>query len=153
MQCIKIMGTDMWSSSRDRSEAGTMSNMQSCGPCNASARQSALRLWMPHPCRGHGMLCCAVEGIRGHPRPHCTRAEAVWRPTGEVSFHSGWTFHRADGNSTDQPRKVMTVIYMDKDMRVIEPQHANHRADLNWCDSSSLVDGCTAAAVCACVAQ
>ena len=33
---------------------------------------------------------------------------------GEVSFHSGWTFHRAEGNSTQHPRKVMTVIYMDK---------------------------------------
>ncbi|KAK9810683.1 hypothetical protein WJX73_010597 [Symbiochloris irregularis] len=48
---------------------------------------------------------------------------------GEVSFHSGWTFHRADGNSTDQPRKVMTAIYMDEDIRMIEPQHSNHRAD------------------------
>ena len=48
---------------------------------------------------------------------------------GEASFHSGWTFHRADGNSTEQPRKVMTAIYMDKDIRMIEPQHANHRAD------------------------
>lgn len=54
---------------------------------------------------------------------------------GEVSFHSGWTFHRADGNSTDQPRRVMTAIYMDKDIRMIEPQHANHRADHERCVS------------------
>ena len=33
---------------------------------------------------------------------------------GEVSFHSGWVFHRAGANATDQMRKVMTVIYMDK---------------------------------------
>jgi ectoine hydroxylase-related dioxygenase (phytanoyl-CoA dioxygenase family) len=33
---------------------------------------------------------------------------------GEVSFHSGWTFHRAGRNLTDLPREVMTVIYMDE---------------------------------------
>jgi ectoine hydroxylase-related dioxygenase (phytanoyl-CoA dioxygenase family) len=34
---------------------------------------------------------------------------------GEVSFHSGWVFHRAGANLSDQMRKVMTVIYMDVD--------------------------------------
>jgi len=33
---------------------------------------------------------------------------------GEVSFHSGWTFHRAGRNLTGRPREVMTVIYMDE---------------------------------------
>jgi len=40
---------------------------------------------------------------------------------GEVSFHYGWTFHRAGRNVSDQARGVMTVIYMDEDMRLIEP--------------------------------
>jgi len=40
---------------------------------------------------------------------------------GEVSFHSGWTFHRAGANRTDEPRSVMTIIYMDRDMRLKEP--------------------------------
>ncbi len=40
---------------------------------------------------------------------------------GEVSFHSGWTFHRAGPNRTDRPRSVMTIIYMDRDMRLAEP--------------------------------
>jgi ectoine hydroxylase-related dioxygenase (phytanoyl-CoA dioxygenase family) len=40
---------------------------------------------------------------------------------GEVSFHSGWTFHRAGPNRTDRPRSVMTIIYMDKEMRLAEP--------------------------------
>ena len=53
--------------------------------------------------------------------------------SGEVSFHSGWTFHRADANSTEQPRRVMTAIYMDQDILMIEPQHANHRADHERC--------------------
>lgn len=33
---------------------------------------------------------------------------------GEVSFHSGWTFHRADGNATSVPREIFTVIYIDR---------------------------------------
>ena len=40
---------------------------------------------------------------------------------GEVSFHYGWTFHRAGRNVSDKPRAVMTIIYMDEDMRLIEP--------------------------------
>jgi ectoine hydroxylase-related dioxygenase (phytanoyl-CoA dioxygenase family) len=48
---------------------------------------------------------------------------------GEVSFHAGWTFHRAGPNQTDQPRRVMTMIYMDRDMRLAEPKHDHQRAD------------------------
>jgi ectoine hydroxylase-related dioxygenase (phytanoyl-CoA dioxygenase family) len=39
---------------------------------------------------------------------------------GDVSFHSGWTFHRASGNGTSVPRRVMTIIYMDADITVRE---------------------------------
>lgn len=49
---------------------------------------------------------------------------------GEVSFHAGWTFHRAGANSTDRPREVMTVIYMDENIRVMPPKNKNHVADL-----------------------
>ncbi len=49
---------------------------------------------------------------------------------GDVSFHAGWTFHRAGANHTSQPRSVMTMIYMDADMRVAEPVNAMQRADL-----------------------
>ena len=53
---------------------------------------------------------------------------------GEVSFHSGWTFHRAGANSTDQPRRVMTVIYMDEDMRLVAPKNKNQVRDIErWC--------------------
>lgn len=53
---------------------------------------------------------------------------------GEVSFHMGWVFHRAGPNKTDTMRKVMTVIYMDKDMRLKEPVNENQIADWNtWC--------------------
>lgn len=48
---------------------------------------------------------------------------------GEVSFHYGWTFHRAGPNSTDRPRKVMTVIYLDNEMRLAEPRNDAQRID------------------------
>lgn len=48
---------------------------------------------------------------------------------GEVSFHYGWTFHRAGGNQTTIPRRVMTVIYMDSDMRLVQPANKNQQAD------------------------
>jgi len=49
---------------------------------------------------------------------------------GEVSFHLGWTFHRAGPNRSDRPRSVMTVIYMDRDMRLREPD--NHMQAEDW---------------------
>ncbi|MGI8867829.1 MAG: phytanoyl-CoA dioxygenase family protein [Mycobacteriales bacterium] len=49
---------------------------------------------------------------------------------GDVSYHLGWTFHRAEPNTTDIPRRVMTVIYVDADMVLTEPTNDNQRADL-----------------------
>ena len=49
---------------------------------------------------------------------------------GDVSFHAGWTFHRAGANQTDQPRAVMTMIYMDADIRVADPVNAMQQSDL-----------------------
>jgi ectoine hydroxylase-related dioxygenase (phytanoyl-CoA dioxygenase family) len=49
---------------------------------------------------------------------------------GDVSFHAGWTFHRAGANTTDRPREVMTMIYMDEHIRLIEPKNKNHIADM-----------------------
>lgn len=48
---------------------------------------------------------------------------------GEVSFHLGWTFHRAGPNTTDRPRGVMTMIYIDAAMKLAEPVNANQRSD------------------------
>lgn len=44
---------------------------------------------------------------------------------GEVSFHLGYTFHRAGPNKTPDMREVMTIIYMDEDMRLAEPRNKN----------------------------
>ena len=40
---------------------------------------------------------------------------------GEVSFHYGWTFHRAGPNTTKTPRAGMTIIYIDEDIRLAAP--------------------------------
>lgn len=53
---------------------------------------------------------------------------------GEVSYHYGWTFHRAGPNRTDQARKVMTVIYIDSNARLMEPRNKNQQNDWEtWC--------------------
>jgi len=53
---------------------------------------------------------------------------------GEVSFHLGWTFHKAGANTSHWPRSVMTVIYMDAAMRLAS---ALNTAQVNdheqWC--------------------
>ena len=60
---------------------------------------------------------------------------------GEVSFHSGWTFHRAGANTTDHPREVMTMIYMDEAMRLIAPKNKNQIADMErWCPGVQVGD-------------
>ena len=56
---------------------------------------------------------------------------------GEVSFHAGWTFHRAGPNVSDRPRKVMTMIYMDKDQVVMAPRNRFQTADwATWLDNA-----------------
>lgn len=53
---------------------------------------------------------------------------------GEISFHSGWVFHRAGANTTAEVRKVMTIIYMDKNMKLKSPENKNQVDDWNtWC--------------------
>lgn len=53
---------------------------------------------------------------------------------GDVSFHLGWTFHKAGPNTSTTPRSVMTVIYMDSAMKLsetISPAQLNDRDQ--WC--------------------
>ena len=49
---------------------------------------------------------------------------------GEISFHSGWTFHRAGPNQTDDMRKVMTVSYIEDGIRVAPPKNTSQENDL-----------------------
>ncbi|MGM9506308.1 phytanoyl-CoA dioxygenase family protein [Larkinella sp. GY13] len=48
---------------------------------------------------------------------------------GEVSYHAGWTFHRAGPNTSSTPRKVMTMIYMDAEQTITQPQNTYQEAD------------------------
>ncbi len=53
---------------------------------------------------------------------------------GEISFHSGWVFHRAGANTTDKVRKVMTIIYVDKDITLKKPENSGQENDWKtWC--------------------
>jgi len=58
---------------------------------------------------------------------------------GDVSFHAGWTFHRAGANRTDRPRSVMTMIYLDAAMRLAEPANPMQAADRDqWCPGAQV---------------
>lgn len=58
---------------------------------------------------------------------------------GEVSFHSGWIFHRAGANKTHETRKVMTIIYMDKEMKLADPKNKNQENDWHtWCPGAKI---------------
>jgi ectoine hydroxylase-related dioxygenase (phytanoyl-CoA dioxygenase family) len=58
---------------------------------------------------------------------------------GEISFHSGWVFHRAGANTTNQMRKVMTIIYMDSNMKLKAPENKNQQADWDtWCPGATV---------------
>tara|TARA_Y100000389_G_scaffold80989_1_gene77578 strand:- start:87 stop:893 length:807 start_codon:yes stop_codon:yes gene_type:complete len=53
---------------------------------------------------------------------------------GEVSFHSGWVFHRAGANKSNMTRKVMTIIYIDRNMRLKKPENKGQQNDWDtWC--------------------
>jgi len=62
---------------------------------------------------------------RGFPLHPCGAMQA-----GDATFHSGWTLHRAPGNSTDRMRAAMTIIYFADGVRLLEPDNKNRVADL-----------------------
>ncbi len=58
---------------------------------------------------------------------------------GDVSFHLGWTLHRAGPNATPNTRRVFTIIYMDVDMRLIAPKNKNQQHDWDtWTPSTKI---------------
>lgn len=57
---------------------------------------------------------------------------------GDVSFHLGWTFHRAGANTTRVPRSVMTIIYIDAEMQLAPQLNEAQRNDwLQWCPGTA----------------
>ena len=58
---------------------------------------------------------------------------------GEISFHSGWIFHRAGENSSKEIRKVMTIIYMDDNMKLKRPENKGQENDWKtWCPGARI---------------
>jgi ectoine hydroxylase-related dioxygenase (phytanoyl-CoA dioxygenase family) len=58
---------------------------------------------------------------------------------GDVSFHLGWTLHRAGPNRTESVRRVFTIIYMDLNMRLAEPKNKNQQYDWEvWTPSTQI---------------
>ena len=58
---------------------------------------------------------------------------------GEISFHSGWVFHRAGANQTNKTRKVFTIIYMDKEMTLKKPENDGQTNDWHtWCPGAKI---------------
>ena len=53
---------------------------------------------------------------------------------GDVSWHSGWTYHNAGANRTERPREAFTVIFIDADTRMTTPTTLEEKADAQrWC--------------------
>jgi ectoine hydroxylase-related dioxygenase (phytanoyl-CoA dioxygenase family) len=58
---------------------------------------------------------------------------------GEVSYHYGWTFHRAGPNTSGRPRAVMTVIYIEDGCRLTRPANKNQQNDWNtWMPGAAI---------------
>ncbi|MGB1405179.1 MAG: phytanoyl-CoA dioxygenase family protein [Flavobacteriaceae bacterium] len=70
------------------------------------------------------------QNLRINDFPHLIEAFDI----GEVSFHSGWIFHRAGANTTSDMRKVITIIYMDKEATLKAPENEGQQHDwYTWC--------------------
>jgi len=74
----------------------------------------------------------AAAGLKIHARDFAL---------GDASFHMGWTFHRAKPNPTQQDRGAITMIYIDRDMRVAKPQNSHQENDQKtWAPSCEVGD-------------
>jgi ectoine hydroxylase-related dioxygenase (phytanoyl-CoA dioxygenase family) len=102
---------------------------QEMGPLGFYARSQSVAFG-----RDLGISDESEERISANMAAHGFSFESGGFDIGEVSFHLGWTFHKAGPNLSDRPRSVMTIIYMDADMRLAEalnPIQANDRDQ--WC--------------------
>ena len=69
-----------------------------------------------------------AELLKHFPLQHLEYAD------GDVSFHRGWTFHRALGNQSDATRRALSVVYMSEDIRIVEPRDGTPLESLApWC--------------------
>ena len=89
----------------------------------AGSHRTALGRDLPISDESEAQITADMEA-QGHPIDRAPYA------LGDVSFHSGWTFHRAGPNLSNRPRSVMTMIYIDAEMTVAKPANAMQQADL-----------------------
>jgi ectoine hydroxylase-related dioxygenase (phytanoyl-CoA dioxygenase family) len=74
------------------------------------------------------------EKITANMRHHGFEYTSGGFDLGDVSFHLGWTFHKAGANTTTRPRSVMTIIYMDAAMTLAPALNAAQANDRDrWC--------------------
>ena len=99
------------------------------GPLGFYARSQSVEFG-----RDLGISDESEEKISANMARHGFAFECSAFELGEISFHLGWTFHKAGANVSATPRAVMTMIYMDADMRLaqaLSPAQANDRD--HWC--------------------
>lgn len=89
----------------------------------SGSHRTALGRDLPISDESEARITAEMEA-QGHPIDRAAYA------LGDVSFHSGWTFHRAGPNLSNRPRSVMTMIYIDAEMTVAEPANVMQQADL-----------------------
>jgi ectoine hydroxylase-related dioxygenase (phytanoyl-CoA dioxygenase family) len=102
---------------------------ETMGPLGFYARSQSVEFG-----RDLGISDESEEKISANMARHGFEYRASGFDLGEVSFHLGWTFHKAGANRSADPRSVMTIIYMDQDMRLqndLTPVQANDAAQ--WC--------------------
>ena len=106
---------------------------ETMGPLGFYARSASVAFG-----RDLGISDESEERISAHMAAHGFEFESGAFELGEVSFHLGWTFHKAGPNLSTRPRAVMTVIYMDAAMRLapsLSPIQMNDRNQ--WCPGAA----------------
>ena len=99
------------------------------GPLGFYARSQSVEFG-----RDLGISDESEEKITANMTRHGFEFDASPFDLGEISFHLGWVFHKAGANVSSQPRSVMTIIYMDENMKLasaLSPIQANDAAQ--WC--------------------
>jgi ectoine hydroxylase-related dioxygenase (phytanoyl-CoA dioxygenase family) len=99
------------------------------GPLGFYARSQSAKFG-----RDLGISDDSEERITSNMQSHGFEYTSGGFDLGEVSFHLGWTFHKAGANVSSRPRSVMTVIYMDAAMTLAPPLNAAQADDREqWC--------------------
>ena len=102
---------------------------ENMGPLGFYARSQSVEFG-----RNLGISDESEEKITGNMVRHGFEFVSGAFDLGEVSFHLGWTFHKAGANVSDKPRAVMTMIYMDAQMHLADSLNAIQKNDQEqWC--------------------